>query len=256
MSFNVRYGAANDEENSWPHRRELLVETVKMSDPDVLGLQECLSFQAAYLQEALREYRYIGLGRDRDGDGEMTAIFYKTKSLLPLESGHLWLSEHPDVPGSVSWDSSLTRMATWIKFRHWESGTVFYAANTHFDHRGEAARLESAYLLRRVLPEHADGAPLLLTGDFNALGGSSGPWKAFHEGGFLDAWEVAAEREGPVATWSGFKAPRSDSDRRIDWILTHGAVRVSRCATITHSAGGRYPSDHFPVLAEVHLGEK
>jgi endonuclease/exonuclease/phosphatase family metal-dependent hydrolase len=253
MSFNIRYGLANDGDNSWVKRCDLVVDTIKNHDPDILGLQECLGFQAAYLDEHLPAYTFVGLGREKDGGGEMTAIFYKPKELLPLRSGHVWLSERPDVPGSVSWDSSLTRMATWIQFRHWPTGTTFVAANTHFDHRGRDARHESAKLLSGYLKDAAGELPVVLTGDFNAMGGESAPWKAFDDAGYADAWEAAGKQLGPVTTWSGFEAPREGSERRIDWILTHGPVSVETCETVTDNENGRYPSDHFPVVARIQL---
>lgn len=254
MSFNIRYGSALDGENAWPKRRDLLVETVKQSDPDILGVQECLEFQAAYLQEQLRGYEHVALGREKNGGGEMTAIFYKSNALLPMRTGHVWLSEQPDLPGSVSWDSSLTRMATWIQFLHWESGTNFVMCNTHFDHRGSEARLESAKFLSGYLKANAGDLPIILTGDFNTAGGTTAPWKAFMDAGFKDAWDEAAEKVGPPSTWSGFKAPKEGSERRIDWILMHGAVQAERCETVIHHDGDRYPSDHFPVVTMVKIG--
>ena len=64
MSFNIRYGTAKDGENSWPHRYQLVIETIRISDPDLLGLQEVQSFQADYLKEQLPDYEFYGVGRD------------------------------------------------------------------------------------------------------------------------------------------------------------------------------------------------
>ena len=43
------------------------------------------------------------------------------------------------------------------------------------------------------------------------------------------------------------------SDRRIDWILYRGSWRVLETETVTRSRDGRYPSDHFPVLATFEI---
>ena len=51
MSFNVRYGTAMDGDNSWPHRKDIVVETIRKYSPDLCGLQECLVFQAEYIVE-------------------------------------------------------------------------------------------------------------------------------------------------------------------------------------------------------------
>ena len=253
MSFNIRYGTAFDGDNSWGHRRELLVETVKAYEPDVLGLQECLGFQADYIDQALPGYRWIGIGREKDLEGEMTPIFYKGKSLAPMASGHFWLSESPSVPGSVSWDSSLTRMASWIRFRNRKSGTEFTIFNTHFDHRGSVAREKSAELLASRVTEVCAKTPVIVMGDFNAVAEKSVPWKVFNGAGLKDTWLEALEREGPETTWSGFKAPRSDSGKRIDWVLCCGSLQVLHCETVVYNDAGRYPSDHFPVFARLKL---
>ena len=79
MSFNIRYGKANDGTNSWPHRKDLVLETIKVSDPDLLGLQEVLGFQADFLKENLKGYAFHGVGRE-DGKekGEYVPLMYKT----------------------------------------------------------------------------------------------------------------------------------------------------------------------------------
>src|SRR5688572_3528346 len=56
MSFNIRYGTADDGENHWDQRREFLIETIREFDPDLLGTQETLGFQKEYIAEQLPEY--------------------------------------------------------------------------------------------------------------------------------------------------------------------------------------------------------
>ncbi len=255
ISFNIRYGTARDGENAWPHRRALLVETIEKFNPDVVGLQECLRFQVQYIVKRLPEYRWIGIGRDADGSGEMTAILCRYDSLVPLQSGHFWLSEHPDIPGSVSWDSSLTRMASWVLFYHPETQQRFYFFNTHFDHRGEEARVQSAHLLAARGNDAAKKYPVIVTGDFNAEAESSEPWKVFQKEGFKDARLSAEKKIGPAVTWGAFKAPEPNSDKRIDWILHRGPVKPVSCETVLDNEDGRYPSDHYPVFVKFILGE-
>lgn len=118
MSYNIRYGTAQDGDNHWDKRKEFLLETIKAFDPDLLGTQETLGFQRDYLAEKLPGYAVLGGGRD-DGkeQGEMAALYFKRSRFEKLDGGHFWLSETPDQPGSKSWDSALTRMATWVKLR-------------------------------------------------------------------------------------------------------------------------------------------
>ncbi len=256
MTFNVRYGSAKDGGNAWERRKDILVDTLRAHDPDVFGVQECLDFQAAYIAAHLDGHTWIGLGRNADGGGEMTAVFFRKGLLMALESGHFWLSETPDVPASKSWDTSLPRIASWIKFHAPASKTDFYFFNTHFDHRGVQARLESAKLLAERIRPLAAQLPVVLTGDFNALAGTSAPWQALTAHGMRDAWQRAAKKKGPANTWNGFETPGPGAARRIDWILVSPRIEVLHCETVTRQQDGRYPSDHFPVLAKLVLEGK
>lgn len=254
MTFNVRYGTAEDGPNAWEHRKDLLIKTIADAAPDVIGTQECLDFQAQYIVEQLTEYAWFGVGREADGSGEHMAVFYRKSLLEPIESGHFWLSESPDTPGSMSWNTACTRMVTWLRFRHLPSATVVHFYNTHLDHRSAPARVKGVQLIASRLAELEPGVPLVLTGDFNCVGGASDPWQALADAGMVDAWVNCGERSGPAGTWCGFMAPEANSDRRIDWILVRGPVEVLEISTLTHNENGRFPSDHFPVCATVRVG--
>jgi endonuclease/exonuclease/phosphatase family metal-dependent hydrolase len=261
MSFNIRYGTAQDGENHWDKRKEFLVETIKAFDPDLLGTQETLGFQRDYLAENLPGYDVLGVGRDdgREG-GEMTALYFKRARFEKLEGGHFWLSETPEKPGSKSWDAALTRMATWVKLRDRRDpqSRPLVFVNTHFDHRGERARLEAARLLRRRVAEWGRTCRVVVTGDFNAGEGSE-PYQALFGAGedgpspLSDAYRAAYPgRDRREGTFTGFKAEATDGPR-IDWIGVSREWRVVSAAIDRTARDGRLPSDHFPVTAVLRL---
>ena len=71
MTSNVRYGTAKDGENSWTYRRDLLADVWRQTAADVIGTQEMLPMQAAYLEQRLPGYAYVGRSRELDNeDGE------------------------------------------------------------------------------------------------------------------------------------------------------------------------------------------
>jgi endonuclease/exonuclease/phosphatase family metal-dependent hydrolase len=254
MSFNVRYGTADDGPDHWDLRRGFLVETIRAADPDVLGVQECLEFQAEYIAAGLEGYHWIGMGRDFDGSGEMTAVFYKKETLAPLDFEHFWLSEAPDSPGSKSWDTALTRMATRVRFLHRQEKKSFTVFNTHFDHKGVVAREQSAVLMATRAQGLPGDHPVVVIGDFNSFAEDSAPWQTFIDAGFQDSWLAAPEKIGPETTWSGFgKNQQLAGPHRIDWILFRGPVVALRTEIVTTNKDGRYPSDHFPVTAQLQL---
>ena len=253
MTFNIRYGTANDGENAWPKRRALAAEMIRSNAPDIVGTQECLKFQAEYLGEAVHGYAWIGRGREADGEGEMTAVLYNTNTLAAVESGHFSLSETPEALGVKSWDAALPRMATWVRFKIKATGKRIHFINTHFDHRGAQAREESAKLLARRVEELPKDLRVIVVGDFNAQAEDSAPWKALTAQGLEDAWRQAEKRIGPANTWNGFAKPEPENARRIDWILTRGGVQIKTCQTLDQDHEGRYPSDHFPVQSVLIL---
>jgi endonuclease/exonuclease/phosphatase family metal-dependent hydrolase len=251
MSFNIRYGSADDGENSWEHRKELVVDTIRKYDPVLVGTQETLQFQAKYLNDQLEEYGTFGLGRNHDGGGESMQVFYKAAEVMPVETGQFWYSESPDTPGSKSWDSSLPRAATWAKIWHIESKRFFYFINTHFDHRGKVARLESAKLLTKFAKKLDKNTPVILTGDFNSVAETSAPWKTLTGKLFTDSRTTAKEKVGPLGTFSRFQAPNSENLNRIDWILYKGPIKSLYNETVLFNKNGQYPSDHYPIYGNL-----
>jgi endonuclease/exonuclease/phosphatase family metal-dependent hydrolase len=248
MSFNVRYPAADDGANRWEQRRDIMVATIRRAAPDVIGTQELFQTQGDYLVRALPHYAWFGRDR-RGGHGdEHMGILYRRDRLTLVRSGDFWLSDTPDVVGSISWGHPLPRMVNWGEFRT-RGGTRFFLFDTHLPYRDEdePAREKGARLIAAKIGEIAGDAPVVLTGDFNTV--PSSRTHAVLAERLRDAREAAPRVSGPAETFHGFTGK---ADRRIDWVFVRG-FGVERYATVTDAQGGRYPSDHFPVLAELTL---
>lgn len=260
MSYNIRYGTAPDGANRWEDRRDALVAAIRAYDPDLLGTQETLGFQRDFLAENLPGYDVLGVGRDDgEGAGEMMALYYRSSRFERLDGGHFWFSETPDVPGSRGWDTSLPRMATWVKLRDKKAPTAppVLFANTHFDHRGVEARLQSARLIRARLADLGEGCSIVLTGDFNAGEGSPPHLALFGESAdaspspVVDVYRRAHPTRSPdEGTFSGFAA-RPARGARIDWIGASADWTIVSAAIDREAQDGRTPSDHFAVTAKL-----
>jgi len=263
MTFNIRNGTAADGENSWPHRKELVVDRIRAFDPDVLGLQECRDdFQAAYLKAALGDYAFVG--RPRGGDHpaslEMTAVFIRKSAFEVVERSHFWLSQTPDVPGSMSWDSHFPRTVTWVKLEGRQPPHHRLALfNTHFDYNGEEVVTESARLLRTRVEGLLGDMPVILTGDFNAEKDTLA-YRILTEGTAEGAKklndvyrQVHPERTGNEGTAHDFGTLVDQP--AIDWILISGHLQATWAEIDRYNAAGRYPSDHYPLAAVVELRE-
>jgi endonuclease/exonuclease/phosphatase family metal-dependent hydrolase len=249
MTFNVRYPAKSDGPNIWEERRDLLVDTIKKHHPDVIGTQELFQLQGDYIVAKAPQYAWFGIGRRGDHTDEHMGVFYLKDRLELLDSGNFWLSETPEQPGSSAWDMSLPRMVTWGDFRDRKSGATFRFYNTHFPHRreDEEARTKCARVIADRIQADAK-QNVILTGDFNTGLGSEA--HKLLTAGLKDPW--GPEATGPAGTFHGFKGtPRAG---RIDWILFRGGFIPRSVQTLDDHVDGRYPSDHFPVLAVFGIG--
>ena len=254
-SFNVRVDTDADEgERDWRRRREEVVETLRRIDPDVMGLQEPLAHQFAYLRERLPGYEWVGAGR-QDGDtaGEYGPVGYRASRFSRRDWSTFWLSETPAEAGSTAWEAAWPRTVTWAGLEDEATNGTLYAFNTHLDHASERARRQGASLLRDRLGEIAGDAPAVVTGDMNCTADSE-PYRTLTADDgrrrLRDAHR-ATERDhrGPAFTFDGFG---DDPDGKIDYVLVTECVGV-REHRVVDRRGGAPASDHLPVEAVVEL---
>lgn len=243
-TFNIRNSSAPDGDDSWLLRREATAAAIEALAADVVGLQEVLPDQLAYLRERFAQYEIVGAGRD-DGvnAGEHSVVMVRPGDWQVESAETRWLSAEPTRPGSVGWDADLTRIATLARLKHTD-GTLAGIANTHYDHLGEIARVESSRLLDRWTAAEPERHWVLL-GDLNAEPGSA-PLRALLDAGWLDA--VPA---GAGGTFHDFG--RATDQERIDHILIGKGWRVVDAEVSHHRPSGRLPSDHWPVVATLEL---
>ena len=252
MSFNIRFGLADDGPNSWDNRKYLVAEEIHRAHADIVGLQEALDFQIDFLREAIPEYAIDGNRGTEDGVWRnCCALLYLPNRWKLLETHTFWLSETPEV-SSRSWGSLWPRRCTAGRYLDIDSGRELWHFNTHLDF-GELAQVNGAAVVLRKVGELAGSAPVVLTGDFNAFPRSP-VWRLLTgaeklggvSGDFKDSWyELNGDR--PAPTYHGFgKNPMPD---RIDWILYRGPLRAVESKVLVAPKGDPYPSDHFPVTA-------
>lgn len=260
MTFNIRYNTPRDSANAWPNRKEFAASQISFHKIQVVGVQEALVGQLNDLLQSLPSFKYVGVGRDNGDDkGEFSAIMYDTTRLTVLEQSTFWLSETPERTGSRGWDAALPRIVTWAKFKDKKSKKIFFLFNTHFDHMGKIARKSSAALLLTKVEEIAKKQPTIVTGDFNAepqdepiqvLLDPSNPLK------LTDTKTISEQGHyGPTGTFNGFQS-KETSNQPIDYIFIKGGkFRVKQHATLSQTWGGRFSSDHFPVMVEIVSSE-
>ena len=258
MSFNIRLNTTDDGPNQWPYRKEYAASMVRFHKADIFGVQEALKDQMDDLNEMLPDYGWFGVGRD-DGveAGEFMSVFYLKNRFKVIEQSTFWLSETPETP-TKGWDAACYRVVTWGKFKDLCTEKVFYLFNTHFDHKGKVARLESAKLLLLRIQEIAGDTPVIVTGDFNASPDTD-PYYILTHGRtdneqlkLIDSKEVSKyPHHGPNGTITRFESANLPDNKTIDYVFIKNGVSVLYHGTLSDTFDGKFPSDHMPVLAEV-----
>ncbi|MBP7636804.1 MAG: endonuclease/exonuclease/phosphatase family protein, partial [Kiritimatiellae bacterium] len=281
-TFNIRLAGASVAKpadrppNSWTCRVDRVCALIAKRGFDLIGLQEA---QANQIDDMLARmgaaWAYVGVGRE-DGmrGGEHSCIFYKKERFEVLKSGTFWLSETPEVPGSKSWATACPRVCTWADMKDLKTGKTFVCFNTHLDHMSKEARRNGMALILARMARYAQGRPVLLTGDMNAMPekrpadtavvqadfNRAGPKDPQATGGpyliatanLRDSFDISrTPHAGPIKTFSGFKYVAHPEGQPIDYIFVSAGIHVLSHATIDDSENQLYPSDHFPVVADV-----
>ncbi|SFR60987.1 endonuclease/exonuclease/phosphatase family protein [Halogeometricum limi] len=249
LSFNVRYDTDDDGPDAWPHRRDAVISLLRYHRPDVVCLQEPLNHQLDAVREALDDFAWVAVSRTGGEDvtgvtNEYVPVGYDTTRFSLEDDETFWLSETPEQPASVGWDADLPRILSRATLTEDDSGERFHVASIHLDRKGETARVEGARTACDRLGE-LDG-PVVLAGDCNSTPGSA-PYEVFTDS-FDDARDVAElGHHGPEKTMHEFSG---DPTERIDYVFVRDCdVRIH--ATLPDHTDRGYPSDHFPVVADV-----
>ena len=255
-TFNIRLINGEDTKAGfgWDVRKPRVAQYILDNDMDVIGMQEVVYKQLTYLQDNLEGYDYIGVGRtDGKTKGEYTCIFYKKDKYEVLDQGNFWLSETPDVPGSIGWDARLERVATWGKFRDKKTGKIFMAVNTHFDHIGVEARKQSALLIIEKIKEIVGNQPAIVTGDFNVTDQSDAyATMTTNEFVMKDAHKIAEKVTGVNYTFHGFTRVPQERRKKIDFVFVTPQVRVLQSKVLGENPEAIL-SDHCPNWVEVEF---
>ena len=255
ITYNIWYDNPNNVDNPWVERKPGVLQFLGSQKPDIFCVQEALVNQVNDLEQGV--YKHFGVGRD-DGKkaGEYSAIFFDT-TRFTLQSGNtFWLSETPDKPGTMGWNAVCVRIATWVKLLDSKSGKSFYVLNTHFDHVGDTARLESAKLIKQKIEKVAGTEPVILTGDFNCKKGSQ-PYEVITTGEYsspLNDSRYHSKRQisGPAFSFVGSKF-EGEQGNIIDHIFVSHHWIVKKAGIIENCSNHRCPSDHLPVVSFAEL---
>jgi endonuclease/exonuclease/phosphatase family metal-dependent hydrolase len=284
LNFNIRTSLADDGPNNWKLRKDLVIDTIRANDPDLFGIEEPTDEQWAFHNDRLApEWAGIAHSR-RDTVGKephLQGLFYRKSRIKPVADGVFWLSDTPDVPGSISFPADWgARTVVWVRGEDLEAKREFVFAVAHLDTHPDSW-MPGSRVLAAELKKLAGERPVVVAGDFNCAAGCEA-WKYLTgEGGYKDTWTEAGKTDEGVTTFNAFQPiPRLPLENmpmlekwmhdtcdavpafrhypqhvidhrnyRIDWILHRGGLSVKDAAVDTRVFNGRTASDHYPVLA-------
>lgn len=247
MTFNIRYGSADDGNNSWNFRKSILFDVVRDYNADIIGMQEVLKFQLDELLLELPYYSYVGVGRD-DGKtaGEYSPIFFSKERFILDTTETFWYSDTPKIPGSKSWGNNITRICTWAKLFDKFTGKSIYVFNHHLDHQSKESRIKSAKALTKKINDMKITSPIILTGDFNCSEDEE-TIKTILNFGLVDTYRIIHAKSNNEGTFNRFLG--DDTGSKIDFIFVSKDFKAVDSKIIKTNWNGKYPSDHFPVTA-------
>ena len=235
----------------WASRLPRVLASIETDRFDIFGVQEAVKRQLDDVLSATG-FAKVGVGRDDFAEGgEHSCIVYDPKRFTLLDGGTFALSETPDVAGSKSWNTSCPRIASWGKFKDSATGRDFCYYNTHLDHVSERARVEGIKMVVVHAGKNGGGLPLVLTGDFNAHPDS----ETYRVASSLlrDAATVSeTAKTGPEATFHAYHQ-REVTQKPIDYIFVSDGIQVKSFAVDGRKFCGDWPSDHYPVYAELAM---
>jgi endonuclease/exonuclease/phosphatase family metal-dependent hydrolase len=248
-------------EPDWQEREAGILEMLDLLQPDVVGLQECWGTAAHTQADVVAAH--LGMYAAFDGP-----------SLPPVP-------DPPEHPGQAGVEVGLGLVSRWpitdirtdrlpathraaapvalrARIAHPDTPFEVIVAATEWEPRFVDDHLAQTRFLSEMLREPAPN-PVFLLGDLNcdstqrqydafAVASIGSTWGA-HVDEFLPA--VTLSSQVPFAPIEAF----AQIDRRIDHILyAHDrGVTVQEAFTVPDPIDGVFPSDHFPVVADVRL---
>ncbi|MHA6324652.1 endonuclease/exonuclease/phosphatase family protein [Roseivivax sp. CAU 1753] len=260
-THNVHYIRLDRAEGAWSRadwatRAPAMDAAFKALDADIVSFQEMESFAGGNSDDVNLARSFLlknnpGYAAAAIGDWRVfpstQPIFYRRARYTVLDQGWFFFSDTPEVIYSRTFNGSYPAFASWVKLRPRGGGRAFVVLNVHYEYRSGSNRLKSAALTASRIGGFLDqGVPVILAGDLNARTGSK--TAAILEDAGLAFVDV------PGATYHFDRGINLFG--AIDLIGLSAGIRVAAGPHVLQRRfAGDWPSDHYPVAADLYLPE-
>ncbi len=258
ISFNMRRDTRHDYLNSWKNRKTLAAQYIRESNAGIVGVQEVLPSMRMDLRRMLKEYSIFGTGRfsgRKLKNDEHSDILIRDDIAAVADYRTFWLSKRPDEI-SRAYFSVFPRICTVAEVRLKGTNQRIRVFNTHFDHICWMARSFSAKMILEYMHQlnEQEYLPTILMGDLNAHPNSK-PIRILRESlteyRDLHLNDVYEHCDSIQNTHHGFKG--KVKKKPIDYIFVSDDFDILNVDIDTCSFDGCYPSDHYPLVAQLRL---
>ena len=235
-TFNLRRDFFLDFKRRWNIRSNIAADIIRKSHADIIGVQELLPVMKDDLKSKLSGYNFIGKGRCKKEMNEHSDIIISNTKFEVTSYETFWLSRNPDIPGSRLLTALFPRICTAATVKYNDKYIRIY--NTHLDNLSPWARLYGVDLILRNIKFHK--MPTIVTGDFNAHPNSK-VIKKLTLSGLTNTFTGEDTYHGKFFT------------RQYDYIFVSGDINVNNVYLDKTVHQNIYPSDHYPLIAELVL---
>ncbi|MBW6409594.1 endonuclease/exonuclease/phosphatase family protein [Clostridium weizhouense] len=254
MTFNLRCDFFLDFNNRWDIRKNLVFDIIHNYNCDIIGTQEDTNKMFEDISNNISEYNIIGNPRSKKLFSERNDLLISKENKI-IDYKTFWLSETPEKVGSSKWYSVFPRICT-TAILELKNGKKIRVCNSHLDCFFSKAR---TYELNKLLEfikkeQQREELPLIIMGDFNSNPNSK-LIKNFTSNKICNKRLVAVQEVNKdlynKATMGHFKG--KENGTHIDYIFVSEEFEIVDVEIIKYNIDGKYPSDHYPLMAEVNI---
>lgn len=268
MTYNMLYNeksaeALLPEKHQWNARKPRLLEYLAFAKADIIGSQELQEDQIQEVMNALKnDYAYYGVKtRVNEGRSDTNAIFFNSKRLELIDTK------------TIPYENRMGNNAfTYCRFKDKITNKSFSMMNTKLTWGNTERRLAEASQLSEFANSLPADEAILVVGDFNLFPFTEHKNNLFFDGTFIE--KVLTEhnledtRNNSIFGYFGPLCSITNSKKNLapfvgpeligfilDHILVNDRVEVFSHGIDVARVNGEFPSDHFPVIADIFFKE-